>query len=388
MYDYWMGKQTTAPNAPAQDKGKYVDPGGILEIGNPGYHAPTCIADYMGTSQFLQPDGGTPPSIPNFSKGTAMQAWAKSKGVDTKVDQVGEYFLSDKTKEFDFVKKHIDAGMPLIVDLPKHTVVCYGYMDGPGDDDWIAVHDTWSTNAYPIQDTTDGTHVIESKTVNNTEWWKFRTQSDSQNHAYVEYMVAWYLATTATPAGLTFGDSFTRSTTGGELVQVGYTVTSTLGKGTADIVPSPLDAANSVLKLTSPDVNSFVAAEAPVSVASLTEIRFDYLFSTPGKIDVLLGDKLLADIQCPLTGPGSVGAASFATFSQVFSLSDLAIDPNKMYSLRLKLSAADDPVCYFDNLTVSNAVPEPSTLALLGVGVISLLFYAGATPNRVMLQLP
>jgi hypothetical protein len=88
---------------------------------------------------------------------------------------------------------------------------------------------------------------------------------------------------------------------------------------------------------------------------------------------VELDDVLLAELMCPLSGPGSVGADSFGVFSQVFSMPALGLDPYAMHTVRIELSAPGDPVCYLDNLRVWNAVPEPATLSLLALGALALL---------------
>jgi hypothetical protein len=167
------------------------------------------------------------------------------------------------------------------------------------------------------------------------------------------------------------GDSFSRDSHGGDGKELNYTVSSKSGNGTAQIITSPLNDGNDVLQLSCLQPGDYVSVERNLSVADVLKVEFQFLFDTDGKIVMKLGDKNIAEIDCPASGPGSINSNIFGDFSQHFSLADLGLSAEEVYSFKIELSAPGDPTCYLDNLVVSE-VPEPSTLTILGISAFGL----------------
>jgi hypothetical protein len=344
------------------------------------HHTADCIADFIGTSRGPAANGGTGTSFAALTSlgFPSLVDWAKTLGYKSK-------FAVTNIGEFGFIKSEIDAGRPVLVDWPNHTTVCYGYMDGGADDKWLAIRDTWcdgNSNTNTIQYEKDKYAVIEAKTTGDIEWWKYR-DNKSTGYVWVTDVAAWW-PTGANSAGITtsLGDSFSLDSHGGDGSALNYAVSSASGGGIAQIVSSPLNDSNDVLKLSNPQPGDYVAIERGISVADIVRVEFQYLFDTEGKIEVKLDNKNIAEISCPLSGPGSIHSSSFATFMEQFSLVDLGLSEDEIYSLRIELSAPGDPICYFDNLVVANAVPEPTSLALIITSIISLLSYAWRRRQR------
>ena len=360
--DYWMGE--TCPEDGYQYPDKYVDEGGLVHIGDPHVfrwtrHTDDCLGDFMATSRGVLPDGIT-------------LAWRIDDGLKHFIEHSRDGSTPPFRTSFDVLskekklKEYIDNDWPVIlniflVDFPPrgaHTVAVYGYEERP-DGLWVAVQDTWNDFAeeWPNRD--------EREVDGSVEWWKW----DNSHFSKVS-MVCLFPVGGDWAGHELFNDDFSRAT-GGDLA-LGYDVDPGSGNGTAEIVSSPLQNGNDVLKFSQPDGNSFVAILQDLCVADLAGLSFDYLFDTDGKIKVELDGLLLAELACPLFGPGCVGADAFGFFSEVFSMYELGLDPNEMHTLRIELSAPGDPVAYLDNLRVWNAIPEPATLALLAAAILSL----------------
>ena len=389
--DYWMGKQASV-GGPYVDSGGSGDPYLSGPVGQE--HSPNCIADAMGTSRNVrfQIDGSTGPDAPVFNKASALSYWAAARGFKSKYASFTFAGVWNPELAFDFIKRHVDQGRPLLVDWPGHTTVCYGYSDGPGNDDWLAIRDTW-TSGVCSNGTQVGSYYVEAKMEDDIEWWRFRTAEDGLNHLYIESACVWYPAVESTSVGTVFGDSFSRTGDSGVATKAGYALSSTADRGAAVIVESPVGDDNDVLKLCLRDADaakpwddleelqSFVAIEADVSVGELMLVRFDYLFETAGMLRVTLGDFFWGEMDSPITGAGSMGSQRFGTFQALISPIQMGLDESEMYPLRIELSGASDPICYLDNLSVT-VVPEPGTFPTLAFVCLCLFGCRARRPRR------
>lgn len=371
--DYWWGDNGgSGPYDDAYDQKTGASDPWHQMVAQP--HVDNCLADYMACSKATQKDGwiASPDDVIS-----ALDKWAKNNGFKSTYSKKtgGTY-----EQMFDFIKDHIDQGQPLILRWPGHFVVCDGYLDGKDKYDWLAIHDTWmdgESNGRAFPQDGGKTYSVDGMYPGETEWWRFRVTSDT--FGFVTHAIAWQplLPGRKGPAyGELFGDSFDRSPDDNGLGG-GYAVTASSLNGAVDLVASPLDVENPVLCLSMPDADGFVAVETDVATADLTAISFDYLFATDGKLSVLLDDRLLAEIVCPASGLGSVGADQFASFYQVFPLGDMGFDTTEMLRLKILLSNLGDPTAYLDDLSVwgIEGVPEPPCSLLAASGLLGLLAF-------------
>ena len=336
VYDYWVGLNQFADN---------------LHFPR---HDPNCVADCMWSNQVVNlcRDGGTAP-------------WEESTGLRNYARRTGYSFDSGWTAwpfcSFELVKTQVDLGHPVLIDGflanqpgAGHTIVAYGYRDGPGDDDWIAVRDTWQ-NALG-----NGYGIVAEIDAEGREWWKwanpgFGVIGVTTFAPHVENAVEKFLA-----------DTFDRFA--GLSEALGYIVDVGAGNGTAEIVSSPTDPTDSVLRLLNPDPD-LVAIERSVPTSQAMDIEFEYLFGAEAKLLVKLDTTTIGTLLCPSSGPGSVGSGTFGHFDVTVVLSDFGLDPNAPHQLRLELTSAGDPLVYLDDLLVSNpnAVPEPAAISLVSL---------------------
>lgn len=373
--DYWYGDVGAT--------GRYDDAHQKTGAGDPWRqmtaqpHVDNCLADYMACSKGTQKDGWIAHPDDVIS---ALDKWATRNGFKS-TSFKKTYGTYDQM--FGFIKDHIDQGRPLALRWPGHFVVCDGYLDGEDDYDWLAIHDTWmdgESNEMPFLEDGGKTYRVDGMYPGETEWWRFRVTSNTLG--FVTHAIAWQPllpGQKATAYGELFGDSFDRPPDDAGLGG-GYAVTASSPGGAAEIVASPFDAEDPVLRLVMPEENGFVAIHTDVAVADRTAIGFDYLFETDGKLSVMLDGRTLAEIACPASGPGGVGAERFASFYEVFPLADLGFDTAEMLRLTVQLSHAGDPAAYLDNLTVwgIEPVPEPATHMLALLGLFGLLGLHGA----------
>ena len=295
---------------------------GQLADHNPlGHYPANCVADFMhanmGTT-WLYPLSVSDGNTVSFFVENGLRSYAASKGYD--------FAASWISPSWDQVEREIDLRHPVILHgtipgLGKHDVVAYGYRENP-DGKWVAVHDTWDPNTP-----NHGWGIaseLEPRGDDVIEWWKW------DNPGFVIDNMTLFAPSTENTIDTFVWDTF--SFLGGD-TPLAYDVDPGQGNGVADIVQSPINAAENVLRLHNPDPD-LVAVEAGVSVSEIMCIKFDYLFAEDGKISVMLDDVPVCSLLCPEHGP-----------------------------------------VYVDNLALTNpnAVPEPATVALLAAGGLSIL---------------
>lgn len=165
------------------------------------------------------------------------------------------------------------------------------------------------------------------------------------------------------PPGMILKTSFPDTET---LAHLGFVVDTGPG-GAADLVPNPVDPADDGALWMMDPGSDWVRVGALVDVQELLSVEFEYLFSTPGKIGILLDGVVLDEIY-------SEGTTGFVLYSETFELDGFGLTPGQRF-LELKLANPDalDPQAYLDDLLVSTVVPEPATLGLLVIGALGVL---------------
>lgn len=360
--DYWMGDDDGYDGV-----GPTGDP---FRIFGWDRHQDNSIADFMRTSRdfFLGglrgsnlSDGATWPD----NMGSGLLSYVKySRGTDDIGFRVGN-IESNPASAFGVLTQQIDSGWPVLVNIYTsdwaHSIVAYGYIED-SDGRWIAVRDTWQNHlSWPSSPYVSS----DMKMWLGHEWWKW----DSANFGISSMITFW--PSRYTSQGACFVDMGFNADAAA-VWGTPFGVDPGSGMGNVEIVSSPLGDENDVLRFSQPDPGSFVAMVFESSVAELTGLSFDYLFDTEGKFTVTLDDKFLIELACPESGPGSIGADDFATFSGLYSMGALGLDTDEMHTWRIELSAWGDPVAYIDNIRVWNGVPEPASLVLLLGGLAAL----------------
>ncbi|MBD3292319.1 MAG: PEP-CTERM sorting domain-containing protein, partial [Armatimonadia bacterium] len=161
------------------DEGRKLGYNTSLGRGKYTNHAANCIADFMYVDDGNCFTSLQAPGIIDFA------AWDNpettfNESVEASAGR--EYADPDATVEplFTFVMGEIDAGRPMATDWfcteGGHTVAVYGYLDGPGSADFVAVRDTWSDglNQGPSGSYIDG----------SVEWWPWRADDQSYSGSW------------------------------------------------------------------------------------------------------------------------------------------------------------------------------------------------------------
>jgi hypothetical protein len=357
--DYWMGDDDGY-----DDRGPTGDPFLIFGWDR---HQDDCIADFMEASRnyslgglllLNRKDGWAWPD----KIGSGLVEYARwSSGI-----AFGKGYLEGNSADLlEEVKRQISNECPAIVNIywdkagtrVGHSFVAYGWLED-SEGTWVAARDAWEPG------------LLDWPT--DTKWWNGHEMWKWDNANYRVGSIVTFYPLSGCPANTLFLEmAFDRQAS--EVWGLGAYVDPGSGAGTAEIVNSPLGADNDVLRLSQPDPGSFVAIEFETSVAELTGFSFDYLFDSQGKFRVTLDNRLLIELACLGSGPGSEGADDFASFFGVFSMSNLGLDANEMHTWRIELSAFGDPVAYIDSIRAWNAVPEPATVLLFACSVLAMV---------------
>jgi len=144
-------------------------PGGwVLSQPQPN-HANNCIADYMVTDT---PGGGSWDM--DIAQGMLDYAGNHPNGLQGLNFNVDVYY----SPTFDHLKYEIDAGRPVMIFIPGHAMVAYGYFIDPATgEEFFAARDTWGDGlttgvdgAFLTSETVGGQNVT-------VEWWPWLSGS-------------------------------------------------------------------------------------------------------------------------------------------------------------------------------------------------------------------
>jgi len=363
--DFW------SPDSP---ENVWTDP---MASGRAGWNS---IADYMGSSKAWTSGVPLPLRLHNgdtcrFFVGPGLADAVRAFGgelftfslTDVGHGGHGTFTFTDLQKEIDkspdpspvilhIIVKETDAQGKLY--KAGHDVVAYGYQDGPEDDDWVAVRDGWG--GAPASARSMG---IPTKEESGHIWWKWvydRTQT-----YYIDAVTRFWPAAVSGERHSLQAATFTTD----ESLAEAFRISNPGGSGSAAVVGSTLDPGESVLKLTVGE-NDTIALSSLISPEQVLELCFDYLFDTPGKVEIRLDGTVLDTLLAPTSGSGSPGSAEFGHFSEEYDLLGIGFDGT--HELVLTLSGQTDPILYMDNFWTSTVVPEPCTIAML-FGALLLL---------------